>query len=273
MAENFDINSFVIERPTKAIFMNSDDTTAWYTNQIQDFSVKVDGEEDTKKDAAGNTIATVTKGKTCTTSFNVVVYDLNIIAALNATQKEIATSSAKIATPAFEEVAITADNKTAIVLKNAVKAVGTAYKLSVTTLAKDGSPKKIFKQGSAEAEGVFTYTSGTKTVAFNEGDLAEGDTVLIVYEYDTEKAVRVVASGDKFPTAGKLYVQVAGFDVCDQSTRVYAYYRFPTAKLTSSYQTDIQLDATIPMEFNCAVDYCGDDKKFYDIVVPSSEVA
>lgn len=271
MAVNFDINAFVIERPTKAIFMNSDDTTAWYTNQVQDFTVKVDGEEQTKQDAAGNTIATVTKGKTCTASFNVAVYDLNILAALNGTEKEVATSSAKIATPAFEEVTITGDNKSAIVLKNDVKSVGGKYSVSVTTLTKDGSPKQIFKQGSATAAGVFTYTAASKTVTFNTGDLSEGDTVLIVYEYDATKAVRVVASGDKFPTAGKLYVQVAGFDICDQNTRIYAYYRFPTAKLTSSYETSIDLETTIPMEFNCAVDYCGTDKKFYDVVVPSSE--
>lgn len=271
MAVNFDINAFIIDRPTKAIFMNSDDTTAWYTNQIQDFKVKVDGEEQTKKDAAGNTIATITKGKTCITSFNVAVYDLNILAALNGTEKEIATSTAKITTPAFEEVQITADNKSEIILKNAVKAVGGKYSVNVTTLTKDGSPKQIFKQGSAVAEGVFTYTSASKTITFNTGDLSEGDTVLIVYEYDSTKAVRVIASGDKFPTAGKLYVQVAGFDICDQNTRIYAYYRFPTAKLTSSYETDINLDATIPMEFNCAVDYCGTDKNFYDVIAPSSE--
>lgn len=270
MAENFDVNSFVIERPTKAIFMNSDDTTAWYTNQVQDFDVKVDGEEQTKQDAAGNTIATVTKGKTCTASFNVAVYDLNILAALNGTEKEIASTTSKIVTPAFEEVTITSSNKDSIVLNYPVKAVGTKYPVSVTTLTKDGSPKKIFKQGSVAAAGVFAYANGTHTVSFYSGDLTEGDQVLIVYEYEATQAVRVVASGDKFPTAGKLYVQVAGFDICDQNTRVYAYYRFPTAKLTSSYDTPIDLDSTIPMEFNCAVDYCGTDKKFYDIVVPSA---
>ena len=270
MATNFDINAFVIERPTKAIFMNSDDTTAWYTNQVQDFVVKVDGEEEVKKDAAGNTIATITKGKTCTASFNVAVYDLNIIAALNGTEKQVASASAKIATPEFEEVEITSDNKTAIVLKHEVKGSGSVYKLNVTLLTSDGSPKRIFKQGVATASGVFTYTNSTKTVSFAADDLTVGDTVLIVYEYETDEAVRVVASGDKFPTAGKLYVQVAGFDICDQNTRIYAYYRFPTAKLTSSYETQRQLDSTIPMEFNCAVDYCGKDKQFYDIVAPSS---
>ena len=256
MAVNFDLNSFVIDRPTRAMFMNSDDTTAWYTNQIQDFSVKVDGEEETKKDAAGNTIATITRGKTCTTSFNVAVFDLNIIAALN--------------TPAFEEIKVSSTNKEEIVLKNNVRAVGGTYKVNVTTLTADGSPKKIFKQGVSTSAGVFTYTDSSKTVSFNSGDLVEGDTVLIVYEYDASEAVRVAARGDDFPKTGKLYVEVRGFDICDQNTLIYAYYRFPTAKLTSSYETQIQLDSTIPMEFNCAVDYCGEDKNFYDLVVPNT---
>ena len=38
---NFDINAFVIDEPTRAIFMNSDDTTAWYTNQVQDFRLRL----------------------------------------------------------------------------------------------------------------------------------------------------------------------------------------------------------------------------------------
>ena len=272
MAVNFDINSFIIDHPTRAMFMNSDDTTAWYTNQVQDLSIKVDGTEETKQDANGNTIATITRGKTCTVSFNTPVYDLNIIAALNGTKKEVAGADGvtSINTPCFEEVKVTDSNKTAIVLKNEVRSVGGTYTLNVTTLTKDGSPKKIFKQGSVASAGTFTYTSGSKTVGFTEGDLAVGDTVLIVYEYDATEAVRVAASGDDFPKTGKCYIEVKGFDICDQNTAIYAYYRFPAAKLSSSYQTDIKLDATIPVEMNCAVDYCGEDKEFFDLVVPNS---
>lgn len=275
MAVNFDINSFIINSPTRAIFLNSDDTTAWYTNQVQDFSVKVDGEEETKKDAQGNTIATITKGKTCTTSFNTPVYDLNIIAALNGTTKKVAGSAeyATINTPCFEEIKITDDNKTSIVLKNSVRSAGTTYKLNVTTLTKDGSPKRIFKQGTSVDSGIFTYTSATKTITFADSDLAVGDTVLIVYEYEATEAVQVMATASDMPKTGKLYVEVKGFDICDQNTLLYAYYRFPTAKLASSYQTDIKLDTTIPLEFNCAIDYCGEDKEFYDIVVPNSAPA
>lgn len=270
---NFDINAFVIDEPTRAIFMNSDDTTAWYTNQVQDFSIKVDGEEQVKKDAHGNTIATLTKGKTCETSFNVPVYDLNIVAALNGSTKQIAgtTEYATIATPHFEEVEITNDNKTAIVLSHTpTKAASEVnYRISVSTLATDGSPKKIFKQGASTGSGTFTYTPETKTIAFAGSDLAVGDTVLIVYEYETTEAVRVVASGNDFPKAGKLYVEVRGFDICDQNTAIYAYYRFPTAKLKTSYQMDIQLDSTLPMAFGCSIDYCSKNKDFYSLVVPS----
>ena len=125
MAVNFDINSFIIDHPTRAMFMNSDDTTAWYTNQVQDLSIKVDGTEETKQDANGNTIATITRGKTCTVSFNTPVYDLNIIAALNGTKKEVAGADGvtSINTPCFEEIKVTDSNKTAIVLKNEVRAV------------------------------------------------------------------------------------------------------------------------------------------------------
>lgn len=272
MAVNFDVNSFVIDRPTKA-FSQSATGAGWYTNQIQDLSIKVDGTEETKTDAEGNTIATVSRGKTCTVSFNVAVFDLNIIAALNGTKKEVAGADGvtTISAPAFEEVTITDSNKESIALAHDVKAVGGTYTVSVNQLNSDGSLKRVFKQGGSTSDGVFTYTSSTKTLAFNTGDLAEGDSLLIVYDYDSDAAVRVAATGKDFPKVSKLYIQVRGFDICDPETLLYAYYRFPTAKLKSSYQTDIKLDSTIPMEFDCAVDYCGTDKLFYDLVMPSAE--
>lgn len=271
MAVNFDVNSFVVEKPNKAISQSANGD-GWYSNQIQNLSIKVDGTEETHTDVDGNTVLTVTRGKTCTVSFEVKMFDLNIIAAQNGTKKEVAGPDVStITTPAFEEVTIDNSNKESIVLAHDVKAVDSTYSVSVNQLNSDGSLKRVFKQGSAVSDGIFTYTSSTKTLAFNSGDLVPGDTLLIVYEYESDAAVRVAATAKDFPKTSKLYIQVRGYDVCDPETLLYAYYRFPKAKLKSSYQTDVKIDTPISMEFDCAVDYCGTDKLFYDLVMPSAE--
>lgn len=136
------------------------------------------------------------------------------------------------------------------------------------TLSTDGSADKVFKVAGAISEGKVTYTDTTKTVTFNTGDIKEGDTVLVKYDYAVEEGVGMTASANDYPTAGRLYVEVEGFDICDQSTKIYACYRFPTAKMQSSYETAIALDSTYNITMDCAVDYCSEDKQFYSLVIP-----
>lgn len=258
------INTFIPQKISRAIHTKNDGTVNWYTNQVQDFSIKVDGNEQTKQDADGNTIATVTKGKSCTVSFATPVYDINIIAAMNGTEKKIASSSSTLIAPAFEEFKI-ASEQTTVVLKNKTSDINS---ISVMTLSTDGSADKVFKVASATSEGKVTYTDSTKTVTFNTGDIKEGDTVLVKYDYAVEDGVGMTASANDYPTAGRFYVEVEGFDICDQSTKIYAYYRFPTAKMQSSYETAIALDSTYNITMDCAVDYCSEDKQFYSLVIP-----
>lgn len=258
------INTFIPQKISRAIHTKNDGTVNWYTNQVQDFSIKVDGKEQTKEDANGNTIATITKGKSCSVSFATPVYDINIIAAMNGTEKKIASSSSKLTASAFEEFKISSE-QTTVVLKNKTTDVNS---ISVMTLSTDGSVEKAFKVAGSTSTGKVTYTDASKTITFDTGDIKEGDTVLVKYDYEVEDGVGMTASANDYPTAGRFYVEVEGFDICDQSTKIYAYYRFPTAKIQSSYETVIALDQVYNITMDCAVEYCSEDKQFYNLVIP-----
>ena len=91
MPNAMNVNTFIPKQANRAIHTKNDGTVNWYTNQVQDFTIKVDGNEVTKQDANGNTIATVTKGKSCSVSFATPLYDLNLVAAMNGTTKKIAS--------------------------------------------------------------------------------------------------------------------------------------------------------------------------------------
>ena len=266
----FNVNTFVPQKINRVIHTTNKGETNWYTNQVQDFSIKVDGQEQTKEDANGNTIATITKGKTCSVSFATPVYDLNIIAAVNGTSKKIAgvDDVTSLVSPSFEEFVVTDHQTTVVIANNAI-----ANTISVQTITTDGSLKNTYKVGASATKGVVTYTDSTKTITFASSDLTAGDTVLVKYDYNATEAVGFTASGNDFPNAGRMYVEVEGFDICDQSTKIYAYYRFPTAKMKSSYQTDIKLDATYNIEMDCAVDYCDKEKQFYSVVIPNKTTA
>lgn len=263
------INTFVFKEPTRVLNVSSSkNTTNWYTNQVQDLSIKVDGEEQLKKDAQGNTMLTKSSGKTCELSFSTPVYDVNIVAAQNGTTKEVGTSSAKLVTPDIQEYDMKSTNLTTVVLPYSARQVGDNYIINVNTLNADGSLKDVYKLGSAASGNTITYTANTKTLTFAEGALAAGDTVLVVYEYESENVVRVVATGKDFPKTGKTYVEVLGCDPCDPETAIYAYYTFPNTKMKSSYQHDLKLDSTINITMDCAVDYCSKKKEFYTLAIP-----
>lgn len=267
----FDLNSFVAERIVRGVGLNASNEVIWMANQIENGSIKCDGEEVLKKDSQGSTIASISKAKTCTVDFESSVFDLNLIAAMNGTTKDVATSASKITAPIFETIAITSSNLTAVVLANSVKNTGSVgtpvYKLAVSTLTTDGSLKKKFTVGATATAGTCTYTSNTKTLAFAADDLVAGDTLFVEYEYETENAVQVVNSAEDFPSASRVILLVKGFDICNQSTAVYAYLTLPNAKMSTSSTISFNLEDTIPVSLSCAYDYCSSDKELYRLII------
>lgn len=266
-----DINSIVIDRCVYAFGEDADGGITWLCNQVADLTVSVDGEEVTKEDANGSIIARINRAKNCTVSFNSAIFDLNLIAAMNGTEKQIASADEKFIAPKQEIIEITKDNKEAVVLAQNVRNAGTladpAYKIGVTTLTKDGSLKAKWTIGSATEAGVATYTASTKTLAFAEGDLAEGDKLCVTYEYETEAAVQVINSAEDFPVAAVSKFLIKCFDVCDQNTAIFMWLILPNAKMATNYELSFNLEDTIPVELNCAYDYCSDGKELYRLII------
>lgn len=256
------LNIFVIDEATRA-FMTSSNKARWYTNQIENLSIKVDGEEIQKKDAHGNLIANIVKGKTCEVGFDVSVLDLGVLADANGTELQTASATNKLTSTAFDEFEITGST-TDITLKN-TPVDDIVY---VQTLNPDGSLKKAFTVGAAVADGVATYTKATKKVTFNSGDIVAGDTVLVVYDYEVSTGSGFSVSAKDVPKVGKLYIEVKGYNICDKETVLYAYYRFPQAQSKVSNQQDIKVDSTFHIDYTCAVSYCDKKQKFYDLIIP-----
>lgn len=272
---SFDVNSFVGKRVVQGWGEDSAGNLKWLVNQIEDFEISVDGETKTKVDAQGSTIFSITQAKKCEVGFNSSLLDLNIIAEMNGSEKEIASEENKIVTPKRQIIEITSSNRTSIVLAKSVYNSGTTetpvYKLVVATLTPDGSQKKGFKQGTSVSSGIYTYTSGTKTLTFADGDLAEGDKLLVIYDYETSAAVQVVNSADKFPDAAKATFLIEGSDVCDQTKLLYCWCVFPSTKMSVSSTIKFDLEDTLPVKLECAYSYCSDDKELYRIVIADEE--
>lgn len=268
----FDINSFIFDHVERGVGFNADGSVRWLANQIENASLQCDGEEVLKKDARGSTIYSKAQAKTCEFNWESSVADLNLIAEMNGTTKQVASSSTPIVSPIFDAIDITTDSTTEITLENAVYNSGSTstpvYKIGVSLLTTDGSLKKVLKKGDSASSGVFTYTPASKKLTFNSGELEKGDTVFLTYEYETENGVQLVNSADDMPTATKSIYLVEGRDICDQNTKLYAYLIFPNAKMSTGYTLGLDVDSTVPVKQVCSYDYCSKNKELYRLVIP-----
>ena len=289
VAFSTDLSTFVPERPIYAVGENSDGSLAWMTNQLMDFQINVNSEEDTKTDAQGNTIFSISRAKTCDVSFSTPLLTLEIIAAMNGTEKQVGTALDPIAVPKFETVKLveTADkvvvsgDYTTINLEQYVRNSGTVgdpeYKISAAYLTKDGSTKMKLERGGSSNPGAgeFVFTKGNPdanpatpdTVKIKNSDYIAGSSILITYEYMTENAIQIVNSAEEFPVASVVKVLVRGYDVCDKSAPIYAYFIFPSAKFQTNYTLGMALDQNIDCNLTCSYDYCSDDRELYRMVI------
>lgn len=283
VAFSTDLSTFVPERAIYVVGENSDGSLAFMTNQVADFQINVDAEEDTKTDAQGNTIFSISRAKSCDVSFSTPLLTLELVAAMNGSEVERGTNDDKIAVPKFETVKLVATagkvtidtTTTTIALAQAVRNSGTAgtpvYKVSAAFLTKDGSTRKKLEKGTttpSSGEFVFTKGSGSAdTITVLNADYDEGSSILITYEYDTANAIQIINSAEEFPVASVVKVLVRGYDVCDKTSPIYAYFIFPSAKFQTNYTLGMALDQNIDCNLTCSYDYCSEDRELYRMVV------
>lgn len=236
VAFSTDLSTFVPERPIYAVGEASDGSLSWMTNQLMDFQISVDAEEDTKTDSNGNTIFSISRAKSCDVSFTTPLLTLELVASMNGTEVERGTETNKISVPKFETIKLVSEtNKvvvdtttTTIYLAQPVKNSGTVgtpiYKVSAAFLTKDGSTRKKLELGTTTpSTGEFVFTKGSGSTApanmdsitVLNADYDAGSSILITYEYETASAIQIVNSAEEFPVASVVKVLVRGYDICD----------------------------------------------------------
>lgn len=283
-----DLSTFVPERPIYAIGENSDGSLAWMTNQLMNFQIEVTSDEQTKTDADGNTIFSISKAKGCNVSFDTPLLTLELVGAMNGSEKQVGTDSAKLAVPKFETIKLTAeankvvvnDTTTTIYLAHAVRNEGTTgtpiYKVSAAFLTKDGSTRKKLEKGvgtPTSGEFVFAKGSGSSSpanldsITVLNADYDAGSSILITYEYETADAIQIVNSAEEFPVAARTKFLVRGYDICDKTAPIYAYFIFPAAKFQTNYTLGMALDQDISCQLTCSYDYCSEQRELYRMVI------
>ena len=216
---------------------------------------------------------------------------------MNGSEVERGSNLNKIAVPKFETIKLvnSASNVTigttytTINLAKYVRNSGTAgepvYKVSAAILTKDGSTRKKLERETTPSAthastGKFLFANGDPegtpdptpdTIEIINTDYEEGASILITYEYETASAIQIVNSAEEFPVASVVKVLVRGYDVCDKTSPIYAYFIFPSAKFQTNYTLGMALDQNIDCNLTCSYDYCSEARELYRMVIAGEQ--
>ena len=273
------LNSIAIKQIIGAWAFDSAEDVQWMCSQVENLQITQDGETTEKQDSNGSTIFSIDRNKSCTISFDSSVLDLNLIAALNGTDRVDATNDAPIRVPYIERFTLSAADVSAgyvTLAKTPVAETGGAYKISFHTLTTDNSREDNYEQvASAATSTKFYYDSTNHRVYFptDATIFKAGCKIEIIYEYSVTAGVKVVNAADKFPDAAKVRFLVLAVDLCDQTKVRALWITAKNAKPQTGNTIGFNLEDTISVTLNLAYNYCDSDKSFYEISVADEDFA
>lgn len=271
------LNSIAIKQIIGAWAFDSAEDVKWMCSQVENLQITQDGETTEKRDSNGSVIFTIDRNKSCTISFDSSVMDLNLIAALNGTDRIDATNDAPIRVPYIDRYTLKAADVTAgyvTLSKTPVAETGGAYKISFHTLTTDGSLEDNYEQVSSAATSTkFYYDSINNRVYFPTDSTVfkAGTRIEIIYEFSATAGVKITNAADKFPDAAKVRFLVLAVDLCDQTKVRALWLTAKNAKPETGNTIGFNLDDTITVTLNLAYSYCDENKDFYEITVADED--
>ena len=260
MAHN--LNNIVVDRVLRGIFSDKNDNIIFSLNQVQDLSLNQTSESQEITDALGVSIMELMRAKALEASATNAIYDFGLLAAQYGTDKVVANDKSKVVTPAMETFEATGTEYT---LKHTpVKAPAAIYTLNL-----DSTLGRGFTCGTAASEREFAYADGKITLPTGLDANAE---MFVMYEYETDNAIEVVNSADKFAKMGKMTFEILAYDVCDPETKLFGYLILPRFQLSNDFDWSIGGDSQQhAFSGKAMVDYCAKDKKMCRVVIVDDE--
>jgi len=260
----FDVSNFIIDRILRGVMTSTADGSVMYSiNQIENPSLECSADEKSAVDALGTTIQSYYLAKNATFSAENSMFDLNLLATQQGSAKNIASVENKITTPIFENIDVTG---TTVVLKH----VPTQPITSIYELKGDSTMGKKYLVNATATVDKFAYDEASHTITLPT-EVTVGSQIFVMYDYESENAVEIVASATEFPKAGKFVMEVLGNDVCDPTTLIYAYLIFPNAKMDPNTSITFSTESKHPFTMKAQQAYCDKKKTLFKIVIPQMD--
>ena len=279
----FDMNNFIIDRILRGIAVAQGDSNElaikkgdvlFAITQITNPSLNCTSESTDVVDALSVPVATFYRAKNAEFSAENAMFDMNLMATQSGTKKKVASSIATITAPLWATIdAKSAGTET---LKHALTPTQ-ASAAKAYVLKGDGTlADQIAIADSAEGRAKIAISGDKVTYIYDvngKTGFAADEQIFIMAEYtadgsENNGAVEIVNSAQNFPVGCKFVMEILGYDICNQTDKIFAYLIFPNAKLSPDFDWTISSDSTHPFSLKAMQEYCARDKKLFSIIIP-----
>lgn len=279
----FDMNTFIIDRILRGIAVAQGastelgiqkDDVLFAISQITNPSLSCTSESTDVVDALSVPVATFYRAKNAEFSAENAMFDMNLMATQSGTKKKVAATNSTITVPLWATIDIT-DGGEATLAHNLTANQASAAKAYV--LRGDGTLADQIAVGSAAAARTTIAISGNKVTYVYAADGKAGfsaeEQIFIMAEYTADGstdngAIEITNAAQNFPVGCKFIMEILGYDVCNQTDKIYAYLVFPNAKLSPDFDWTISSDSTHPFSMKAMQNYCHRDKPLFSIIIP-----
>lgn len=256
------LNNIVVDRVLRGIFSDKNDNIIFSLNQVQNLSLNQTSESQEVTDALGVSIMELMRAKALEASAENAIYDFSLLSAQYGTEKVEATGDAKLVVPAMESFEVAGT-------EYSLKHTPVAAPVAIYALNGDSTLGAKYVAGTAASDTEFAYADGKITLPTG---LEANSEMFVMYEYESENAIEIINSANKFAKMGKMTFECLVYDVCDPETKMFAYLILPRFQLSNDFDWSIGGDSqTHAFSGKAMVDYCSKNKQMVRVVVVDDE--
>lgn len=258
-----DFDSLVIDRVVNITAENTAGELLYLLNNLSNVSINVTSETKDKTDAVGVLIKRFFTAKSVEVSAEANLLSFNLMATQFGTEKQVASSDAKIVAPRF--LFIDTKGITDYTLPETPLTEPTA----IYAVNANGTLGKKYTSGVEVSEDKFKYESESHKISLPSGITGK---VFIKYDYETESGVKVVNRSDTFPKTVQLTMSVLVADTCSVDVVRHMYIVFPSFQVSPDCELTLDTESTQSFSGVAQADYCSGDKELYYFVLSEDDV-
>lgn len=249
----FNANNFIIDKVRRVTRVNLENGLVDFTlTSISNPQVEFTGESTDKTDAQGVLLARFDTAKGVNFSGEASLLSMPLMASQLGTEVQVATSEAKVVGKTFETLKVTTSGDPATKTATMTNTPKTAP-TKIYVLSEDKNIADTIDVGTGDDDASISGKVITLPSSFT------GTMIGVLYEYETDSAVKVVDGSENFSEAAEYIVDILAADVCNPATKRAGHLVFPKAKIDNNFTINLTTEGTHPFSFSALKDYCSDD--------------